>query len=241
MEYAELEAVAYVGLIKGCRRYDPATGYKLSTIAVPFINGAILHWFRDRGYAVKYPSKWRELMPKARRLLMAGDAPAAVAQELNLSLSELEEMLGSMCGTSELKDEIVGEHDASVELELMPSLLALQVKAWEHMAWHDQAQISHWWKANKRRAEIPRLQLHNFRRIVRHLLEGRPLPEVREQLMLQVGNMAQQGSKPSTAKASKPRSRSKAQLDKAVVQMGLFPLTGSTPSRAPMDSSPIAA
>lgn len=241
MEYAELEAVAYVGLIKGCRRYDPSTGFKLSTIAVPFINGAILHWFRDRGYAVKYPSKWRELMPKARRLLMAGEAPMAVAEELGLSLSELEEMLGSMCGTSELKDEIVGEHDASVELELMPTLEALQTKAWEHLAWHDQALITHWWEANKRRAETPRLQLASFRRIVRHLLENRPLPEVREQLKLQFGNLAQQPAKPSTAKAKKPRSRTRAQLDQAVVQMGLFPPTGSTQSLELMEAPPKAA
>jgi len=235
-DYQELEALAYVGLIKGVRKFDPTKGFKLSTICVPYINGEILHFFRDKGYAVKYPSRWREIMPKARKQLEAGEDPTKIASELGMDIAELEEMLGSMCGTSELRDEVVGQAEAEIELDLLNPLIGLADRAWERMAWHDQAMIEHWWAANRRRAETPRLQMSSFRQLTKHILEGRPLPEIREQLNLQFGNLAQQPSKPSTVKAKKPRSRSKAQLDQVVAQLGLFHPTGSTQSLELMEA-----
>jgi DNA-directed RNA polymerase specialized sigma subunit len=106
--YEELEAIAFVGLIRGCRRYDPdrlnpGTGkpYALSTIVVPFIQGEILHWFRDRGFAMKFPTKWREQWGKVQRLMADPDLSAQdVAEQCGLSMADLTEMLAAMTTVS---------------------------------------------------------------------------------------------------------------------------------------------
>ena len=69
MPFDDLYQVALIGLIKGCRRYDPTKinpktnePYKLSTIAVQFIDGAMRQYLRDRGHSsgVKFPDRWRD-------------------------------------------------------------------------------------------------------------------------------------------------------------------------------------
>lgn len=222
IEYAELEAVAYLGLIKGIRRFDPASGYKLSTIAVPYVNGEILHFFRDKGYTVRYPSRWREVMPKARRLLESGEPPQLIAEAIGMTVAELEEMLGSMTGTSELRDEIVGADEPDIELDLLSPLATFREQAWERLSWCDQQQINLWWTANKRRSPLPRLQISSFAQIVKHLLAGRQLPEIRKQLQLNLPEPTTGTLKHTPSKSSRPRSRSRKQLDKAVIQMGLL-------------------
>ena len=225
-DYQELEALAYLGLIKGIRKFDPRKGFKLSTICVPYVNGEILHFFRDKGYAIKYPSRWREVMPKARKSLEAGHDPAVISDELGMTLAELEEMLGSMCGTSELRDEVVGEGEHDVELDLLRPLEGLAIMAWERMSWADKTFIVNWWKANRRRAPRPQPQLASFDRLTLHLLEGRPLPEVRKDIIrkqLELGLVGKL-SKPlpagqSTSRRRRPSGRKKAALDAVVWQM----------------------
>ena len=223
-DYQELEALGYLGLIKGCRKYDPRSGYKLSTICVPYINGEILHFFRDKGYAIKYPSKWREIMPKARKRMEAGEAPADIAADLNMSLRDLEEMLDSMCGTSELRDEVVGAGDHQIEVDLLKPLVVLAHRSWQWMAAVDQQQVVNWWEQNKRRAAVPRQQIACFGKVVRHMLEGRKLPEIRDQLCIEYGILfkPQKGKSPT---GSGRRSRNKRELDLSVRQMG-FVLDG---------------
>lgn len=219
-DYQELEALGYLGLIKGCRKFDPRSGYKLSTICVPYINGEILHFFRDKGYAIKYPSKWREIMPKARKRLEAGEDPAVIAEDLGMSLSDLEEMLGSMCGTSELRDEVVGESSDEVELNLLKPLVVLSHRSWTWMAAVDQQQVVKWWEENKRRAAVPRQQIASFRQVVRHMLEGRKLPEIRDQLCIDYGILFKPQAKKSRTR-NRSKLRGKRELDSAIHQMGL--------------------
>ena len=67
IEYHTLESVAFEGLCKAAHRYDPdrphpVTGksMKFSSLAVPTIRGELLHWVRDRTYAVRLSHKMRE-------------------------------------------------------------------------------------------------------------------------------------------------------------------------------------
>ena len=223
--YDDLEAIAYMGLIRGCRRYDPdrinpGTGrpYALSTIVVPFIAGEILHWFRDRGHAVKFPSRWREQWGKIQRLLSDPDLSAQdVAEQSGMNLAELNEMLGAMTGTSNL-DDLHGAdacHGPEVEISVVGPLQSLVRQAWGNIHPGDQGQLLTWW-GNPRRAAYPRGPLQQFHGRLRILLRGQSLSQVL-QLSLALGVP----SRPVEPRPRPPRRRrNRAELEAAAMQLG---------------------
>jgi RNA polymerase sigma-B factor len=58
--FSDLEQMGYFGLVKAIERFDPTTGNAFSSFAVPYIQGAMLHFLRDHGSGVKIPRRWRE-------------------------------------------------------------------------------------------------------------------------------------------------------------------------------------
>ena len=95
IEYSTLESVAFEGLCKAAHRYDPdrphpVTGksMKFSSLAVPTIRGELLHWVRDRTYAVRLSHKMRERWVKGRKLLYRGSTDLEVAQALGIEKEE---------------------------------------------------------------------------------------------------------------------------------------------------------
>lgn len=91
IEYHTLESVAFEGLCKAAYRYDPdrphpVTGksMKFSSLAVPTIRGELLHWVRDRTYAVRLSHKMREQWVKGRKLLYRGSTDHEVADALGI-------------------------------------------------------------------------------------------------------------------------------------------------------------
>lgn len=222
--YDDLEAIAFVGLIRGCRRYDPArlnpgTGkpYALSTIVVPFIAGEILHWFRDRGFAMKFPSRWREQWGKVQRLMADPDVSTQeVAERSGLTLEELAEMLGAMAGTSNLDDIHGADGYLAAELEL-PRVAPLQDlvrQAWANLHKGDQGALATWW-ASPRRVAHPLGPLQQFHRRLQALLRGRRLSEVM-QLALAVEVAVVPVEKPKRTR------RTRKSLEAAAVQLGLL-------------------
>ncbi len=223
--YDDLEAIAFVGLIRGCRRYDPdrlnpGTGrpYALSTIVVPFIQGEILHWFRDKGHAIKFPSRWREQWGKVQRLMADPDVSTQeVAEQSGMTIEELQEMLGAMAGTSNLDDLYGADACEASEPELprVAPLQALVRQAWENLHAGDQATLASWWAAPRRLAH-PAGPLQQFHRRLQVLLKGRRLSEVM-QLRLEV-------TVPIVAVEPKPprRRRNRKALEQAATQLGLM-------------------
>ena len=57
----DLQQVAYEGLTKAVRRFDPALGEDLLTYAVPTIRGELQRYFRDQGWSVRPPRRVMEL------------------------------------------------------------------------------------------------------------------------------------------------------------------------------------
>ena len=53
--------VAYEGLTKAVRRFDPSTRNDLLTYAVPTIRGEVMRHFRDHGWTVRPPRRVQEL------------------------------------------------------------------------------------------------------------------------------------------------------------------------------------
>lgn len=95
IEYSTLESVSFEGLCKAAYRYDPSlisptTGktMKFSSIAVPTIRGELLHWIRDRTYAMRLSHKMRERWVKGRKLLHKGATDLEIAKELEIDVEE---------------------------------------------------------------------------------------------------------------------------------------------------------
>jgi DNA-directed RNA polymerase sigma subunit (sigma70/sigma32) len=113
IEYHTLESVAFEGLCKAAFRYDPerphpVTGksMKFSSLAIPTIRGELLHWVRDRTYAMRLSHKMRERWVKGRKLLYRGSTDIEVAAALGIKLEEWQEVRKVCSGPPlELKDQ----------------------------------------------------------------------------------------------------------------------------------------
>ena len=69
IDYNTLEGAALEGLCKAAYRYDPTSGFKFSSLAVPTIRGELLHWIRDKTYAMRLTHKMREKWIKGQKLM----------------------------------------------------------------------------------------------------------------------------------------------------------------------------
>lgn len=60
----DLDQVAYLGLCKAVRKYDPAKATDFHSYAVPTIRGELRRWFRDAGWVVRPPRSVQELQSR---------------------------------------------------------------------------------------------------------------------------------------------------------------------------------
>lgn len=113
IDYQTLEAVAFEGLCKAAYRYDPGRPHpvtgksmKFSSLATPTIRGELLHWVRDKTYAVRLSHKMRERWVKGRKLLYRGATDLEIAEKLNITKEEWLEVRKVCSGPPlELKDQ----------------------------------------------------------------------------------------------------------------------------------------
>lgn len=106
IDYDTLEGAALEGLCKAAYRYDPSSGYKFSSLAVPTIRGELLHWIRDRTYAMRLTHKMRETWIKGRKMVYRGVSDEDIAKELNIELAEWQEIKSVCSGPPlELNDQ----------------------------------------------------------------------------------------------------------------------------------------
>ena len=113
IDYHTLESVAFEGLCKAAYRYDPSRPHpvtgksmKFSSLAIPTIRGELLHWVRDRTYAMRLSHKMRERWVKGRKLLYRGSTDIEVAAALGITLQEWQEVRKVCSGPPlELKDQ----------------------------------------------------------------------------------------------------------------------------------------
>jgi len=96
--FDELVSAGCLGLIRAVETFDLRQTCNLSSYAVPFIRGAMLHDARDHGQPLHTPRRLRELQQRVRRLEeqrrgqgLAPLAAAELALELGCSNAQLEE------------------------------------------------------------------------------------------------------------------------------------------------------
>lgn len=91
----DLQQVAYEGLTKAVRRFDPGLCQDLLTYAVPTIRGELQRYFRDQGWSVRPPRRVMELQ-----------------QSIIHSIDELAQSLGREPRDTEVIDRLrVGSRD----------------------------------------------------------------------------------------------------------------------------------
>jgi DNA-directed RNA polymerase specialized sigma subunit len=190
MPYDDLLMVAWVGLLKACRYYDPkrinptsGAPYRLSTCAVPFIDGAMWQWLRKVGHPLKIPNKWRELGPKVRRMAAMGRTADQIEQEVGLPADEVRELIAATGPTAALRQDIVSECSGSGGMALdddevgqdpangteLLELVEIARRAWSELNSADRLQLEASWLA-KRRRQVATLPLGQFRARVRRVV-----------------------------------------------------------------------
>lgn len=90
VDYDDLYQIGSMALVFAVERFDPDKGFEFTSFATPTIIGEIKRYFRDKGWAMKVPRKWKEIaskLPESKELL---------SQRLGRSpkVSELAEYLG---------------------------------------------------------------------------------------------------------------------------------------------------
>ena len=185
MPYDDIEQIAMMGLLRGCRKYDaskinPGTGrsYALSTYVVPYAHGELLHWYRDHPYAIRFPPKWREQYGKVHRMLGEQSSLAAISLATGLSEEELAEMVERMVTPSELNHEVIGQHDITAELDLVTPLGELVDLAYDDLEPSDRALLEAW--IIKPTGPFPHGPMQQFDRRLDRILAGHRLVELRQ-------------------------------------------------------------
>jgi RNA polymerase sigma-B factor len=98
----DLEQVAYLGLVKAVRAFDPARGYDFLAFAVPTIRGELRRHFRDLGWALRPPRSVQELQTRIlgaesdlAQELGRSPRPSDFARHLDVDLEQVLDALGA--------------------------------------------------------------------------------------------------------------------------------------------------
>ena len=86
----DIVQVGFLGLIKAIERFDPDLGNEFTTFATPTVTGEIKRYFRDKGWAIRFPRRLQELYQQVVR------TNEALKNELNRqpTVAEVAERLG---------------------------------------------------------------------------------------------------------------------------------------------------
>ena len=122
----DLEQVAYVGLVKAVRGFDPDRGFDFLSFAIPTIRGEVRRHFRDLGWMVRPPRSIQETQSKiigceSELFQIHGRAPrpSEIAAHLGLELDAVVEALGATgCFSPVSLDAPVGADDESLTQRL---------------------------------------------------------------------------------------------------------------------------
>jgi len=100
VDWRDLRQVAYLGLVKAARRYDPERGNPFASLAVPTVSGEIKRYLRDHAALVRSPRHLHELRsaiwtvsPQLAQELGREPTPAELARELRAAESDIREAL----------------------------------------------------------------------------------------------------------------------------------------------------
>lgn len=237
MPFEELFQAAAIGLLKGSRKYDPTlinegTGkpYRVSTFLVPFINGAMLHWLRDKGHmsGVKFPDSWRDHAPTVRRMANQGKTIQEVVEATGLRQQDIEEILQAQ-GATRLYDPDVhanASYDPDIynpdpldEVETYEELaenMRIADEAYAALSWANQRMLVTGWEMPRKR-QLAYLPHQEFMRLVHRILRKEPVT-----IMKQTGLELEVDSVQVEKQKANKKQKDLEVLQKAEEQLALF-------------------
>jgi len=117
----DLEQVAYLGLVKAARGYDPERGSDFLAYAMPTIKGELRRHFRDAGWMVRPPRRIQELQARLwvaeaelTQSLQRSPTPSEVAEHLDVELDDVIEALSvDGCFVPSSLDAPLGDGDSA--------------------------------------------------------------------------------------------------------------------------------
>jgi RNA polymerase sigma-B factor len=162
IDYDTLEGAALEGLCKAAYRYDPSSGYKFSSLAVPTIRGELLHWIRDKTYSMRLTHKMRETWIKGRKLLYKGYLDDEIARTLGIPSEDWQEIKGVCSGPPlELNDQASPTDPLEPEeINFADRFQVLAKMGWSDLTEQDQQVISNYF--NGATSRIPYNQVKAF-------------------------------------------------------------------------------
>ena len=98
----DLDQVAYLGLVKAVRAFDPGHGSDFLSFAVPTMRGEIRRYFRDHGWTIRPPRSVQELQAKITmaegelyQSLGRSPRPSELAEHLGVDLEQVLDSLAA--------------------------------------------------------------------------------------------------------------------------------------------------
>jgi RNA polymerase sigma-B factor len=128
--YEDLVQVGSLGLIRAIERFDLSQGYALTSFAVPYIQGDIRHYLRDRQSLVRIPRRWQTLQFQSNQMTQRFQiqqhrypTDAEISRALHISLSEWRSVKLAKQNLSPLSlDQPIEDSDCSLQDLLHNSL-----------------------------------------------------------------------------------------------------------------------
>jgi len=223
----EIEALCYLGLVRGCRKFNPrmpnprvpGSYIKISTRACPFIRGEVLHHVRDRGFMLRMPNSWKERWPRVRRLREDGLSPEQIERITGVSEAEQLEMAAGMAGCHDLQEELHGglaDAPQITEDDHLGPLLQLVDQAWADLPASERRLLEAFW-LGPRRIPLPTGSLNQLLKAVALIRQGRRRAMRSSQLRLAVSVAEVTADRP--VRRRQPRRQ---ELEAAAEQLGLL-------------------
>jgi RNA polymerase sigma-B factor len=118
----DLEQVAYLGLVKAARGFDPGRANDFLSYAVPTIRGEVRRYFRDHGWTVRPPRTVQQAQARITSVesdlcqeLGRAPRPSEIAERLGLDLDLVVEALAANgCFSPTSLDTAPADSDGSV-------------------------------------------------------------------------------------------------------------------------------
>ena len=120
-ERADLNQVAYLGLVKAAKGFDQAKGDSFPAYAAPTISGELKRYLRDRGWVVRPPRHVQDLRTRLYRaepeLAQALGRTPSIAELANQLTEDPADVLEAICASSSMHPDsldAVNPYDGSL-------------------------------------------------------------------------------------------------------------------------------